>query len=580
MTTTTRSAELPVPREALLELGLTEEQIVEAEESAPLTLAFQADEQEGAYFDVDRVRHALKALAEFRHTKGRWAGRRIVLNEGLDPWQIAWVIAPVFGWVYYDDESDAIVRIIRTVWFEVPRKNGKSLIASAIANVLLLADGEIGAEVYTAAGSLDQAKIVFGEAKKMFMTSAKARKKGRPLVAVIETFKGGVLRALSRIAEAAHGLNVHGGVIDEVHVHKSRDLVDAIETGTGARAQPLILFITTADEWAEDTIYAEKHVYTENCANRVVIDPSHFGVIWAATEDEDPFVDETLKAANPGCRAGASPSLKYLRKEAQKAKTTPTYFPTYCRLHLNRRMRDTRRLIDLKLWDRCGGMVDLAKLKGRKAWGGLDLAAVSDFTSWFMAVESTQTNFRGDPVELEFLWRFYIPEDRVDELARQLQVPLKQWIKDGYVKVTEGNVIDYEVIQKDVIADCRVVDMQRIGYDRMFAGQLVQNVDKELRGVEVVPVAQTFLGESSAIKEIQRLLGRLEFLTGGNPVARWMASVVEVKDDLQDNYKLVKPERATSQARIDGMSAAVNGIDQYVRRPIKKRRKVVAMGGG
>lgn len=577
--TTTRSTDLPVPREALLELGLSEEQIEEAIEARPLVVAFQADQQEGAYFDVERARKALRALAAFRHTKGRWAGQPFRLGAGLDPWQVVWIIAPIFGWVFYDEEVDRVVRVIRAAWIEVPRKNGKSTISSGIANVLLLADGEIGAEVYAAAGSLPQAGRVFEDAKRMCLTSKAARSKVEALAEVIRVPRtGGIFRALSKVAEAAHGLNVSGGVIDEIHVHKKRDLVDAIETGTGARDQPLIIFITTADEADEGTIYDEKHSYTRKVAEGIVEDPSHYGVIWGAEETDDPFAEATMRKANPGL--GVSPTLRYLRKEANKARTTPSYFPTYCRLHLNLRMRGTSRLIDLRTWDAAAGIVDLAVLKRRRAWGGLDLSAVSDLTAWFLAIESTQPG-----IELEFFWRFWVPGDRVGDLERQLQVPLSRWVSEGFVTATEGDVIDYAAVQADVEADCRLLDVQRISFDRMFAGQMVQELDAKLRGVDVVPVAQTFLGQSPSIKELQRLLGRSgeqveasRVRHGGNPVARWMASVVEVKDDGQDNYRLVKPERAKSQARIDGMAACVTGLDGYVRRPKKKSGRMVVTG--
>ncbi|MEU8196350.1 terminase TerL endonuclease subunit [Microbispora amethystogenes] len=567
----TRSTELPVPRDALVELGLTEDQIDEAAAAAPLVVAFQADRQPGAYFDVARVRKALNALAAFRHTKGRWAGLPFRLGQGLAPWQVVWVIAPVFGWVYFDDEVEAVVRVIRAVWVEVPRKNGKSTISSGIANVLLLADGEIGAEVYAAAGSLEQARRVFDDAKRMASTSKAARARIQALADVIRVPKtGGIFRALSRIAEAAHGLNVSGGVIDEVHVHKKRDLVDAIETGTGARTQPLIIFITTADEGDEGSIYDEKHSYTRKVADNVVEDPSHFGVIWAACEEDDPFAEATWRKANPGL--GVSPTVRYLRKEANKARTTPSYFPTFCRLHLNRRMRGQSRLIDLRVWDSLAGMCDLQRGHLRRAWGGLDLSAVSDLTAWWMGVESRQPG-----VELEMFWRFWVPSDRVEDLERQLQVPLSRWIREGWITATDGDVIDYAAVQDEVLKDCRRVDMQRISYDRMFAGQMVQEIDTKLKGVEVVPVAQTFFGQSPAVKELQRLMGRVgtqvgpgRFRHGGNPVARWMATVTEVKDDGQDNYRLVKPERLKSQARIDGIAACVTGLDGYLRRPVQK----------
>jgi phage terminase large subunit-like protein len=568
MMTTTPSPDdslLPVPRAQLLELGLTGAQVDEALAAAPLHVAFQADRQPGAYFDAGIVRQKLRALGDFRHTKGRWAGKPMTIDGGgLSPWQVVWIIAPVFGWVFYDEEIDRVVRVIRTAWIEVPRKAGKSTLSSGIGNVLLLGDKEPGAEVYAAAASLDQAKRVFDDAKRMCMTSRHARKRVDPLADVMRVpSTGSVFRALSRIAETAHGLNVSGAVIDEIHVHKRRGLIDAIETGTGARDQPLIVFITTADEATEGTIYDEKHGYTEKCANDVVQDASHYGVIWAAEKGDDPFAESTMRKANPGI--GVSPTWRYLRKEAEKARTTPSYFPTYCRLHLNLRMREESRLIDLVQWDASAGMTDWAKASWREAWGGLDLSAVADFSAWCVVAKSRQPG-----AELDAFWRFWVPGDRVPDLERQLQVPLSAWIRAGWVTATEGNVVDYDAIEKTVTRDCRHVDMRRIGFDRMFAGQMVQNVDRELRGVDVVPVAQTFLGQSPAIKELLRLLGPAAIRHGGNPVARWMASVTESKGDGNDNLRLVKPDRFKSQARIDGTSALVTALDGYVRR--KKRK--------
>lgn len=901
-TTSSTEVRLPVPREALLELGLTEDQIAEAEAAAPAVLAFQADEHEGAWFDVERVRRALQAMRAFRHTKGRrWRAQPL----SPDPWQLVWVIAPVFGWVYFDEEAGDVVRVIRTVWVEVPRKNGKGLyadeviltadgwkrfgdlqpgdrvhavdgsltdvvavtlerlldcyrvtfadgqsvvcdsdhlwtvkdryghdpaawtdsrtkgawrtvsapeladgfrsgsrgdtrysvrmdrviqrpaadlpidpyllgawlgdghtaaarittidpeirdayaaagymvrqagstvsygisggflvqlralgvlgnkhvpdvyltasaeqrmallqglmdtdgsadagrkiprvefsstnprladavlflarslgwkatskesravlngrdvgprwrvawtahqdrppfrltrkvqrlswptgqstrsgtntivsvervptvptrciqvahpsgqflagpglipthnstISSGISLVLLLADGEPGAEVYAAAGSMAQAGRVFDDAKTMVSTAKAAARRCEVLASVIRVPKtGSIFRALSRVAETAHGLNVHGAVIDEVHTLRlRRALVEAIETGTGARDQPLVVFITTADEDEEGTIYDEKHTRTVRVASGVVRDPSHYGVIWRADADDDPFADATLAKANPG--AGRSPTWAYLRKEAEKARTTPSYFPTYCRLHLNLRKRDATRWLDLDRWavaDR--SIVVREHLAGRRAWGGLDLSAVSDLTAWCVIAESQQPG-----KQLEMLWRFWLPEGRVDELERQLQVPLRTWARQGWLSLTDGDVIDYTAVQAAVLADCRLVDMQRVSYDRMFAGQLVQQLDEQLHGVDVLPVNQTFLGLSPACKELERLLGAGTVATGGNPVARWHAGCVEVKRDDNDNIRPVKPNRQKSLNRIDGIQAAVTGLDGWLRQP-------------
>ncbi|MET8706535.1 terminase large subunit [Streptomyces californicus] len=566
MTTGSLTDGLPVPYEALLELGLTEDEIADAVKSRPLVLAHQAPQREGAYFDVPAARRAISAIETMKHTKGRWGGSPLKLA----PWQKVWIIAPVFGWLWLDPELGRPVRVARTVWIEVPRKAGKSTLSSGIGLVLLLADREIGAEVYAAAGSLPQAERVFDDAKRMALTSRAIRGRVEVLRGLIRVPRtGGVFRALSKIAETAHGLNVSGAIVDEVHVHKRRDLIDAIETGTGARDQPLVVYITTADEGTEGSIYDEKHTYTRRCADDVISDPGHYGVIWAAEEGDDPYTEETWRKANPGL--GVSPSLAYMRREAAKARSTPSYFPTFCRLSLNRRMRSSSRWLPLPLWDENGGAVDEKRFRYRRAWGGVDLSAVSDLSAWVLVVES-----RKPGVELEVISRFWLPEERIDELEAQLQVPLKQWADDGLLTLTEGDAIDYGAIEKQIIADCRRLDVQRISYDRMFAGQLVQRIEQKTRGVDVVPVAQTYLGMSPGSKELERLLREGRIHHGGNPILRWNASVVEVYRDGNDNLRPVKPDRGKSSARIDGIAAVVMALDGYVRRPLKRARAASA----
>ncbi len=567
LTAADRDDGLPVPRAALHELGMDDAEIAEALVSRPLVSAFRMPEQAGSWFDVAAAGRALKAIESFKHTKGRWGGTFL----RLAPWQKLWVILPVFGWLWHDPELDRPVRVVRACWIEVPRKNGKSTLSSGIGLALLLADRETGAEVYAAAGSLEQAKRVFDDAKRMAQTSKAVKGRAEVLTSVIRVPRtGGVLRALSRIAETAHGLNVSGAVIDEVHVHKSRDLIDAIETGTGARDQPLIVFITTADDAREGSIYDEKHSYTRKVAEGVVEDPAHYGVIWAADEADDPFDEATWRRANPGL--GTSPTLAYLRREAAKAKATPSYYPTFLRLSLNIREKASTRWIDLRRWDQHAGMVDRFGLKGRRAWGGLDLSAVSDLSAWVLAVESRQPG-----VEVELLSRFWLPSERLEDLQRHLQVPLAQWAREGFLELTEGDAVDYGTIERRVLEDCKHLDVQWIGYDRMFAGQLVQNVDRETkRGVKVTPISQTFLGLGPACKELDRLLASDGIRHGGHPVLRWMAGCVETIADGNDNYRPTKPNRMKSQARIDGVAATVMALDGFLRRPKAKSR--VAIG--
>lgn len=564
---------LPVPYDALIELGVTHEQILDAIARRPLVIACRASEHPGAWFDVPRARRALAALGAFKHTRGRWAGVRMRLGEGLDPWQVVWVIAPVFGWVFHDHEIDATVRVIRSAWIEVPRKNGKSTLSSGISGVLLLADREPGAEVYNAAGSTLQAGRVFEDAKRMLSTSKNARSRIEPLKEVVRVPRtGSILRVLSRVAETAHGLNVSGAIIDEVHTLRlRRGLVEAIETGTGARDQPLIVFITTADEAEEGTIYDEKHQLTRNIALGILKSTSHYGVIWAARPTDDPFSVETQRRANPGY--GKSPTARYLRDEAEKARASPTYLQTYLRLSLNLRKRAQSRWLNIDRWDELTAPIDRAALRGRKAWGGLDLSAVSDFTAWAVWVESNRPGF-----QLDLLVRYFVPEERVEDLERQLLVPLRQWIDEGHVTATEGDVIDYSAVKAAVIGDAKHFDLRRISYDRMFAGQIVQELDQELRGIELAPVGQGFMGLSAPAKELERLLGAELIRLPDDPVTRWMASVVEVKRDETDNIRPMKPNRQQSSTRIDGIQAAVTGLDGWIRTASKSTSKKVVVG--
>lgn len=559
----------PIPAEALVELAdrLPAGASIEGWDRCPPLVVTPAYRNPalvpGAWFDVDAVVRVVRALMGLRHTKTRrWA------NKPLTPeaWQTVWLIAPVFGWKYpldHPDEQLAGTRIVRTVWIEIPRKNGKSTLSSGLGIVLLVADGELGAEVYAAAASRDQALIVQGEAGKMATRAPGLRGKVQVLASVIRVPKtNGIFRALSKVAEVAHGLNVSGAVVDEVHVHKSRDLIDAIETGTGARDQPLVIMITTSDEGEEFTVYAEKHERARKLANGIIEDPSFYGVIWAADDDADPFAEETWRACNPNL--GVSVSIDYLRKEAERARTELSYFPTFCRLHLNRRMRQAARFIKLADWDASAGIVAEEQLAGREAWAGLDLSATTDLTSLELVVPD------GD--QLAVVSRFWLPEDGLDERVKRDQVPYDLWVKQGFLRLTEGNVIDYDTIEAEIRALMGKLKIQRLSYDRMFAGQLVQHLEDD---VEVVPVNQTFLGLSPATKELERLVLQSQLRHGGHPILRWNADAVEVLRDNHDNVKPIKPDRAKTTKRVDGIHALVMAIDGWIRRPMKPKKRAV-----
>jgi phage terminase large subunit-like protein len=504
---------------------------------------------EGAYFDVVAVVNVVKALRALRHTKGKWAGHPLE----PEPWQIVWIIAPVFGWKRPDGR-----RVVRVVWIEIPRKNGKSTLSSGLALVLLCADGEAGAEVYAAAGSTNQARIVFDEAKKMAAAAPALKGKLRPMRSVIEVPRtGSYFRVLSRMADAAHGLNVHGAVVDEVHVHKSRDLIDAIETGTGAREQPLVIFITTADEGAPETIYAEKHERAVQLSKRVIDDPATYGVIWAATEDEDPFAEEVQRRANPGYGVTVRPD--WIREEAEKARTTPTYFATYARLILNRRVRVAKRWLPLSAWDASAGLLKAEELLGRDCWAGLDLSSTTDIAA-LVLLFPFDDHYR----VLPFFW---VPEDTILKRTKEDHLPYEAWAREGWIETTPGNVIDYAFIRHRLGELAGRYGIQEVAYDPWNAMQLVLQLQDE-DGFTCVPIRQGFASMSSPSKElIAWVLGK-KLRHGGNPVLRWMADNLVMRTDPAGN---IKPDKDKSSEKIDGLVALIEAVDRVTRRVVPKK---------
>ena len=496
----------------------------------------------GAWFDQEAVDRVVKALRALRHTKGRWAGQPVELED----WQLQYLVAPVFGWKHPDGS-----RIFRTVWFEVPRKNGKSTVASALGLVLFCADGEQGAEVYSAAASESQATIVFGEARKMAAASPALSKRLEILrKALVAPKTGSVFRALSRVAEAAHGLNVHGGIIDEVHVHKSRHLIDAIETGTGARTQPLVIFLTTANDGDETSIYAEKHNYTVQLAKRVVEDPTFYGVIWAAEETDDPFAESTWRKANPGL--GTTVQLDYVRKEARRAKSIPAYFPAFCRLTLNRRVRAENRALNIADWDASAGLVAEDKLAGRICYGGLDLASTLDIAAFVLV-------FPDDDGTYDVLCRFWTPGETIDERSRRDQVPYQVWVDQGLLIASPGSVIGYRAIELEIEALSRRFDIREIAYDRWGAAQMRQNLEDD--GFTVVQTGQGYATMTAPTKEMLGLVISKRLRHGGHPVLRWMADNLVVRTDPAGN---LKPDKEKSRQKIDGMVALIMAISRAV----------------
>lgn len=534
---------------------------VEWEQGQPLYRSPDPKHVPGAWFDqraVDKVVRALKAL---RHTKGKWAGYPLE----LEPWQVEHIIAPIFGWKGPDGH-----RIVRTAWIEIPRKNGKSTLAAGLGLVGLCADGEMGAEVYSAAASRDQARIVFDEAKRMAQRSPALRGKLRTFVSsIVAPSTGGSYKVLSKLAQVAHGLNVSMALVDEVHVHKSRDLIDALETGTGAREQPLIIFITTADEGEQHTIYAEKHEYAVKVATSVVEDPSFYTAIWAMADDDDPYEPQVWAKANPNLGVTIDPA--FLAKEAARAQASPTFYASFCRLYGNRRQRVEARWLPLSTWDASAGIVDVAELEKRPCFVGIDLASTTDLAAMLML-------FPGDDEYVDVLPYFYIPADNIGERVQRDRVPYDLWVRQGLITATPGNVIDYGFIRRDLNQQAERFDVQEVAYDPWNAMQFVLQLQEE-DGFTCVPIRQGYGSLSAPTKELIRLVMGKKLRHGGHPVLRWCADNMVTRQDPSGN---LKPDKEHSTERIDGMAALVTGLARVIAQTdetsVYEQRGVITFG--
>lgn len=485
----------------------------------------------------------VKAFRALRHTKGRWAGAAFE----PEPWQIEHIIAPIYGWKGPDG-----LRIRRKAWIEIPRKNGKSTIAAALAIVGLCADGEAGAEVYSAAASTDQAKIVFDEAKRMASRAPALRDKLKLFAKTISAPKtGGVYRVLSKLAEVAHGLNVHLGLVDEVHVYKDGGLIEALETGTGARTQPLIVYITTSDDGSGTGPYGGLHDYAVKVAKGVIDDPSFYAAVWALDEKDDPLDERNWPKANPNLDVTIQRS--FLRNERKRALESPAFHASFCRLYCNLRVRTEKRFIPLETWDASAGLVRDHKLRKKACYGGLDLASTIDIAAWLKVFPDGDDGY-------DVLAHFWVPEATVMERTRQ-GVPYQTWVDQGWITTTPGNAIDYKAIKKQIVKDAKAYDLKDVGFDPWNATQCAMELEED-HGITMVQTNQGFGGMNAATKELLRLAVEKRLRHGGNPVLRWMADNLVVRTDPNGS---VRPDKDKSKEKIDGMVALIIAIDRAMR---------------
>jgi len=485
------------------------------------------------------------------HSKGEWAGDQFVLQE----WQARDIVRPLFGWKREDG-----TRRYRIAYIEVPRKNGKSTLAAGLALLLLTNDGEPGAEVYSAAADREQAAIVFEEAKAMVEASPELSEICDPYKRSITVpSTRSLYRVLSRDAFTKHGLNAHGVVFDEVHAQPDRELWDVLKTSMAARRQPLMVAITTAG-FDKDSLCAELHDYAKKVLDGTVDDPSFFAYIAAADPEDDWQSEDTWAKANPGL--GVTVKLEYLREEAKRAAEIPAYENTFKRLHLDLWTEQETRWLAIDTWDKCADEVEAEALAGRTCYAGLDLASTNDLAAFVLDFPDGE-----DPEIHDVLAWFWIPRENVLAKIKRDGVRYDVWIKQGLIAATEGDVIDYKAIEMRIDEVAQRFNIKEVAYDRWGATEMIQRLHDS--GMNVIPFGQGFASMSPATKAFEKLLLSKRIRHGGNPVLRWMAGNVVVRQDPAGN---LKPDKSKSKNKIDGIVAMIMALDRATRKDDQGKR--------
>lgn len=506
----------------------------------------------GAMFDFARVDHVVNVFSKLQHTQGEWAGQPLTLRS----WQIAYLIAPTYGWVKKNKRGN-FRRIVRKQYLDIPRKNAKTTVGGGQAIYLTAADKEAGAQVFAVATTKDQAKYCFDPIRTLAINSPYLRKNIHATKDKLEHLAtGSSFRAVASAADALHGSSPHGAFIDELHLHTSHKLIEAIETGVGARTQSLIMYATTADEGGKNSPYERIRGYAEQLADGALVDPSFYGVVFGADETAegfDPFSVEAQMQANPGFAAGDSPTQEFLEQAAAMAKNSPADLSSYLRLHLGIRTKQTTKYLTMESWDRNEVEMDEASLEGRTAFGGLDLASTSDLTALCWLFENEAGGY-------DAIWRLWTPEENVKALDKRTAGNASVWVRQGLLRTNPGNILDYEMVVRDIKADAERFNIAGIAYDPWNANDVTTKLAND--DILMVKTTQTMANLSSPLKEVQRLLlGGTEeeplLRHGKNAAVRWQVDNLSVHMDASGN---VRPDKDKSHEKIDAVAALVDAM--------------------
>ncbi len=501
--------------------------------------------QRGLHFDQDAANHILRFFTTYlRHHEGEWAGQPFILQ----PWEI-FILSQIFGWKRQDG-----TRRFREALVFVPRKNGKSTKAGAVGNYMLFADNEPGAQVYSSATKRDQARIVWDVALAQVKQSPALMKRARLYEgrnSIVVPSLSARFQPLSADATTLDGLNPHANLVDELHAHPTRKVWDVLDTAMAARRQPLTLAISTAGIYAPESIGWLQYKRGVDILKGMLKDDGLFVFIAEADDDDDPHDPATWLKANPNF--GISVKPEYMERQALKASQEPSFMNTFLRLHLNKWTETAETWLPAESWLACAWAAEDEDLRGRPCYGGLDLASVTDMAALVLVWP--------DWVDGWFDVRawFWCPKTTVMRRSQVDRVPYDAWVRDGWLTATDGNVIDFDVIRRDISKIYDEFDIRSIGFDRWNAHHLVTQLEGD--GIEMVAMGQGFATMGAPTKQVEKLVIAGKLAHGSNPILTWHAANTVVQRDAADN---IKPDKAAARERIDGMVATVMAVGRAV----------------
>lgn len=473
------------------------------------------------------------------HIKGEWAkpiyvdGRITYAKIKLEDWQV-FPEFQLFAWVH----RDTGLRRFRRAYEEIARKNAKSTRIAARDLYMLTADGEPGAHVYNAATTGEQAREVFDVARNMAMREPEFLSRfgvevGKHDITVPGTASS--MKPLNAEGSTLDGLNVHGASIDELHAHKTRAVLDVIDSATGARSQPLLSMITTAGSDRSGVCY-EQRDYTIKVLEGTVVDETWYGVIYTIDEGDAWHDPKVWRKANPNL--GISVKMDDMEAACRKALAMPSAAGNFLTKRLNVWISSDSVWMDMPGWERCGNAgMRLEDFHGEPCWIGMDLAEKRDFAALSLV-------FRRGERWHQFV-RLYLNEAAIAESGN---AHLQGWARAGYVNMTDGNVTDFDVVADDLRQFCRDFQVREIPFDpalsRYFATKLIEE------GLPLVEVRQAASFFTQPLIQVENLVltGQLEH--DANPVMTWMISNVVVTTSKYSGLK--HPTKAREENKIDG----------------------------